>query len=60
MGRFDDDFDDDALELCMCAQINFENVEKMISGLRSHPIYQLAKSQLDGVVRRLEEEPDGD
>lgn len=48
------DFTEDTDELLECAKINFENVEKMNPGLNKHPIYALAKAQLDECVRRAE------
>lgn len=34
-------------ELALCAQINFENLEKAVPALRKHPYYLIAKAQLD-------------
>lgn len=53
--QFPDDFSADTPELAMCAQVNFENVEKLNPALAAHPIYALAKRQLDAVVSRLTE-----
>ena len=52
----DDDFDGDALELARCAQINFQNFEKMSPFGAAHPIYKLAREQLDAAITRLENE----
>ena len=43
-------------ELAGCAQINFEDVTRMAPAVAAHPFYQIAKSQLDAVVKRLEAE----
>lgn len=34
-------------ELAICAQINFENLELAVPGLKQHPFYIIAKGQLD-------------
>jgi hypothetical protein len=34
-------------ELARCAQMNFENLEKAMSAIKSHPYYIIAKAQLD-------------
>lgn len=34
-------------ELAMCAQINFENLERAVPALAKHPYYIIAKAQLD-------------
>lgn len=52
----DDDFSASTPELAECAKINFENVERMNPALKAHPIYMMAKKQLDAVVARLNEE----
>jgi hypothetical protein len=44
-----------ALEILECAKINFENVEKMNPTLLLHPIYLLAKEQLNNGIKKLEE-----
>lgn len=48
-----DEFSAPTAELAECAKINFENVERMNPGLARHPIYMLAKKQLDAVCARL-------
>lgn len=48
-----DEFSAPTPELAECAKINFENVERMNPGLSRHPIYMLAKKQLDAVCARL-------
>lgn len=50
----EDGFAADTTELLQCAQINFENAEKMVPGLAGHPIFRMAKMQLDAVVKRLD------
>jgi hypothetical protein len=50
-------FDDTGMEeLFLCAQINFDNVAKMNPGLDQHPIWALAKAQLDAAVKKLQAE----
>jgi hypothetical protein len=34
-------------ELVMCAQINFENLERAMPNVKNHPFYKIAKGQLD-------------
>lgn len=34
-------------ELALCAQINFENLEKAFPLVVQHPFYKIAKAQLD-------------
>lgn len=34
-------------ELAICAQVNFENFEKAVPQIKSHPFYLIAKAQLD-------------
>jgi hypothetical protein len=48
-----DDFSVSTPELAECARINFENVERMAPQLKAHPIYALAKQQLDALCKRL-------
>lgn len=48
-----DEFSADTPELAMCVQVNLENVERLNPALKAHPIYALAKRQLDAVVARL-------
>ena len=56
-----DGFTENTTELLECAKINFENVERMNPGLGKHPVYILAKAQLDACVERLERiEAEGD
>lgn len=42
------------LELVMCAKINFENAQKMMPVLGSHPVFQMARQQLDEALRAVE------
>ena len=44
------------LELFRCAQINFNNAEKMMPILKDHQIYQIAKMQLDEAIQKAESE----
>lgn len=53
---YDDEFSEDTPGLAECAKINFENVERMSPALKLHPIYMLAKQQLDAVCARLAKE----
>jgi len=48
--------DGDGMELLACAAINFQNVEGMIPGIATHPIFALAFVQLLGAKARLERE----
>lgn len=34
-------------EILLCAQVNFENLERVVPGLSEHPYYRIAKAQLD-------------
>lgn len=34
-------------ELAMCAQVNFENLERALPIIAKHPYYRIAKAQLD-------------
>ena len=45
------------LELLRCSQINFDNLVKMNPLIKDHPMYQIARLQLDEVVEQLEAEP---
>lgn len=47
-----------AFEVLFGLQHNFETVERMNPGLMQHPIYQLARNQLDNVIKHLEAEKD--
>ena len=44
------------LELFRCAQINFNNVEKMVPLLKEYPIFQIAKRQLAEAIEIAEKE----
>lgn len=44
-----------ANDVLLSSQINFQNVEKMNPGLLKHPIYQLARNQLDNVIKHVNE-----
>ena len=44
----------DIFEQLKCAEINFENAEKMMPLLKEHPIFQLAKLQLNDGIKLLE------
>ena len=47
----------ETLELLHCAQINFDNLIKMNPQVASHPMYIIARTQLDEAVRQLEATP---
>uniref|UniRef100_A0A6M3KYJ9 Uncharacterized protein n=1 Tax=viral metagenome TaxID=1070528 RepID=A0A6M3KYJ9_9ZZZZ len=46
------------LELFRCAQINFNNVEKLVPLLKEYPIFQIAKTQLAEAIEVAEKEED--
>lgn len=50
-----DDFD--AAELAGSAKINFENLARMVPAVAAHPMFQIAKMQLDELVVRLQGAP---
>lgn len=55
--------DAEADEMLASAKINFENVERLNPALSQHPVYKIAKSQLDAVDRyysHLRDDSDGD
>lgn len=54
MADRDDGFTDDTTELAQCAQINFDNCEKMIPGLKDHPMWRISRLQFNAVVERFE------
>lgn len=45
-----------ALECVQNAQINFENLERFFPQLKTHPVYMIAKEQLDNGVNKLEQD----
>lgn len=47
-------------EWLLNAQINFQNVEKMNPGLKAHPIYRMAKEQLDNAIRVIDQSEGAD
>lgn len=49
-----DGFTDNTTELAQCAQINFQNVEKMLPELGRHAYWQIAMEQFNAVVHRME------
>lgn len=49
----DDDFSEDTTDLAECAKINFETVARMAPMIAAHPIFKIAKEQLDATVARL-------
>lgn len=53
MAEAPDGFTDDNAELALCAQMNFETVAKQAPALTRHPIWLMAKDQLDALVKRL-------
>ncbi len=40
-------------EVILNSQANFENVERMNPMLKNHPIYMIAKSQLDNAIKAI-------
>ena len=56
MADHPDGFSNDNAELAECAKMNFETVAKMAPALAAHPIFQIAKTQLDALVKRLSED----
>lgn len=46
---------DEALELLRCSQINFDNLITQNPGINRHPIYRVARKQLDDGVQALGE-----
>lgn len=55
MSNYKDGFSVDTIELAGCAEINFQNCERMVPGLKQNPMWQLAMSQLKAAVARLED-----
>ncbi len=51
-----DDFTTSNWELAESAKMNFENVARMAPAIAAHPIFQIAKMQLDALVKRLSED----
>lgn len=49
-----DGYTDDTMELVQCAQINFDNVGRMMPGLKSHPLWIMARCQFNAVAKRLQ------
>lgn len=56
MSEHPDGFVRSNVELAMCAQMNFENAVKMMPALALNPIFKIAKTQLDALVARLNED----
>lgn len=44
----------DTLELLQCCQINFNNLVTMNPPIKDHPMYVIARTQLDEAVKQLE------
>lgn len=42
-------------EAMLNAQFNFGKIEKMLPILKSHPIYLIAKNQLDNALKSIDE-----
>ena len=40
-------------EVLLNSQANFENVERMNPMLKNHPLYMIAKRQLDNVIKAI-------
>ncbi len=40
-------------EVILNSQANFENIERMNPMLKNHPIYMIAKSQLDNAIKAI-------
>lgn len=49
----DDGFTADDVELAESAKMNFETVARMAPALAAHPIFKIAKMQLDALAARL-------
>jgi hypothetical protein len=45
-----------ALEMAQCAEINVDNMAKMIPGVKEHPLYMLIKMQIYECIINLEDE----
>jgi len=43
-------------ELIECARINFENLGKLVSGIKEHPMYKIVEAQLTIAANQAEEE----
>ena len=43
------------MEYFLNAQVNFENLKRLIPSLSNHPIYLMAQEQLDNGIKKLEE-----
>ena len=43
----------DAVTLAESAKINFENLARMAPAVAAHPMFQIAKMQLDELVSKL-------
>ena len=50
-----DGFTGDNAELAMCVQMNLATLAQMAPAVARHPIFLIAKDQLDALVKRLEE-----
>ena len=50
----------EALEMAQCAQINLDNLARMVPGVSTHPFFQLVKEQVAEVVRILDSEGERD
>ena len=46
----------DTLELLQCSQINFDNLVKMNPQIKGHPMYMIARTQLDEAIKQFEAE----
>lgn len=44
---------EEPIKILQCAQTNFENVERMIPQIAKHPIWEIAKTQLDAALDNL-------
>lgn len=45
----------EALEQAQCAQINFDNLTSMNPAIQAHPMYKIARVQLDNAVQILDD-----
>lgn len=47
----------DPLELLRCSQVNFDNLVTVNPAVANHPMYKIARMQLDEAVTALEAAP---
>ena len=49
-----------ALEYARCADINLDNLAKMMPGLTQHPFLQIVKEQIASCIKELDDEEASD